>query len=455
MHDDIQLEFFLALLLWGLALVVILQRAWGGRPVAGLALAYWGSLALNHLLGGLVQILPWYDSPDRTLTLRGFAITGYALAGLIVGHALYWPTRRPPAAPPFSTAQTVQLGWVSFAVGTAFYFILSGVLSFIRSMTAILSNGLNLDTGACCLLWWHYTRTGQPLQARWSFAALACLPVLTLLINGFLGFGIVSLLTGMAFLVVHHPRRGLILLFGPVLLVAGLSLYTIYLDARVEIRTAVWSGSALGDRAAVIASSFEKHWTFFNPLEERHLQLVEMRLNQNFLIGAAALRIEDREIEFAHGETLVNALVAMIPRILWRDKPTYAGSGGLVTQFTGIGFAPGTSVGIGHIMELYVNFGQPGVFVGFLLIGLLLAVLDVRAGTYLVTGQPQYFLLVFVPAQTLLMVIGNFAEISPAAIGSVVLCLVLKHFYPPPPVIPGPPPPPVEATRWNGQAFSG
>jgi hypothetical protein len=433
MPIDIKPQYFLALALWGLALGAILQRAWSGRPVAGLALAYWGALALNHLLGGLIQLLPWYESPDRFQTLQGFEITGYAMAGLLVGHSLYWPELPPPLDRPVADARTAALGWTGYGVGTVTYFLLSGLLSFIRSMTAILSNGLNLNTGACCLLWWHYSRTGRAIQAGWCLAALAFLPILTLLLNGFLGFGIVSLLTALAFMVAHHPRRWTILILGPVLILAGLSLYTIYLDSRDEIRDAVWGGKALGDRVAVITSSFEQHWTLFNPFEDHHLQLVEARLNQNFLIGAAVERIEKREVEFAHGETLFNAVVAIIPRALWPDKPTYAGSGALVSRFTGIRFGSGTSVGIGHIMELYVNFGKPGVFIGMLLIGLLLAVLDARAGAYLVAGQPQAFLLVFVPAQTLLMVIGNFAEIPPAAIGSILLCLAVNHFYPPPP----------------------
>ena len=82
----------------------------------------------------------------------------------------------------------------------------------------------------------------------------------------------------------------------------------------------------------------------------------------------------------------MQAVIAMVPRLIWPDKPIEAGSGGLVAKFTGMDFANGTSVGVGPVMELYANFGTPAVVIGFILLGIIVKSLDVMAGILLATG---------------------------------------------------------------------
>ena len=83
---------------------------------------------------------------------------------------------------------------------------------------------------------------------------------------------------------------------------------------------------------------------------------------------------EDGWAAFAYGATVPPW--ALIPRAVWPDKPDVAGSGDIVSEFTGIRFAEGTSVGVGQVMEFYVNFGIPGVLIGFFGLGYLLMWLD-------------------------------------------------------------------------------
>src|ERR1700734_2977948 len=96
---------------------------------------------------------------------------------------------------------------------------------------------------------------------------------------------------------------------------------------------------------------------------------VDARLNQNWLVGAAVNRLSETDA-FAHGDTLWDAPLALIPRALWPDGPTNAGSGDLVNRYTDIKFGAGTSVGIGQVLEFYANFGTTGVMIGFALMGL-------------------------------------------------------------------------------------
>src|SRR5205814_7729697 len=101
----------------------------------------------------------------------------------------------------------------------------------------------------------------------------------------------------------------------------------------------------------------------------RHRGAIDRRLNQNFLVGAAAASLESGQVEYASGATLGNMIVALIPRAIWPDKPAVGGGGSVVADFTGIEFAEGTSVGAGQVLEFYVNFGTWGVIGGFLLLG--------------------------------------------------------------------------------------
>src|SRR4051812_46235184 len=95
-------------------------------------------------------------------------------------------------------------------------------------------------------------------------------------------------------------------------------------------------------------------------------------MNQDFLIGLAMENLEAGRVPFANGRTIADAVLGLVPRAIWPDKPIAAGSGDLVSVYTGLNFPEWTSVGIGQVMECYVNFGTPGLVFGFILIGALL-----------------------------------------------------------------------------------
>ncbi len=98
-----------------------------------------------------------------------------------------------------------------------------------------------------------------------------------------------------------------------------------------------------------------------------------------------------------------------------------AGSGDLVSRFTGITFAEGTAVGIGQVMELYVNFGSIGVLLGFMVIGGALGFIDQNAAWYRDRGNWSRFVLWFFPGISALQVGGSLVEVtSSAAAASVV-----------------------------------
>ena len=109
------------------------------------------------------------------------------------------------------------------------------------------------------------------------------------------------------------------------------------------------------------------------------------RLNQNFLVGMGVMRHRQGSVELWYGATI--PIWALVPRAIWPDKPAVGGSGDLVAEFTGISFAEGTSVGVGQVLEFYMNFGMTGVVAGFAILGFILMRLDQGITRALATGN--------------------------------------------------------------------
>jgi hypothetical protein len=164
-------------------------------------------------------------------------------------------------------------------------------------------------------------------------------------------------------------------------------------------------------------------------MNNRHLELINARLNQNSLVGSSVQHIE-RTKTFAEGDTLWTAVYALIPRIIWPEKPISAGSGGLVTKYTGIKFAEGTSVAIGMILEFYVNFGTYFVFLGMLAVGLVLRALDFHAGRNLKLGDYTQYATCYLAGLSLLNVLGSFVEISVCFVAAIVVARLARRWIP-------------------------
>jgi hypothetical protein len=193
---------------------------------------------------------------------------------------------------------------------------------------------------------------------------------------------------------------------------------------RSEIRKSVWGEESYEDRLSRVSETMST-FEWFDVNEHKHLERVDDRLNQNYLVGAAVNRLAENH-EFANGDTLWQAMLALVPRAIWADKPIEAGSGTLVTQFTGIEFSEGTSVGIGQVMEFYANFGTSGVVAGFLIFGILITMLDARAAEHLNSGDVQGFILRYLPGLSLLQVGGQLVEITASALGSLIVAFLVS-----------------------------
>jgi hypothetical protein len=247
---------------------------------------------------------------------------------------------------------------------------------------------------------------------------LPALPIATLASGGFIGYGVYWVLSCVAFLFVVMRRRLWFYLGSPIFGVLGLSLFAGYFALRAAIRTVVGVvGAGLFERLAAIwdiVANFEL-LDLNSPLL---IYAVDQRLNQNYLVGYAAERYQAGAVDLAYGSTV--QLWALIPRAIWPDKPQVGGGGDIVSHFTGLEFAEGTSVGIGQVLEFYMNFAVPGLIVGFFVLGVILMRLDLGIMRSLKAGDMRGVLLCAMPGLTLMQPGGNLLEIMVATIGAVV-----------------------------------
>ena len=90
--------------------------------------------------------------------------------------------------------------------------------------------------------------------------------------------------------------------------------------------------------------------------------------------------------------------MAVIPRVLWPEKPVYGGSPEIIETMTGFKVRKGVSYGVGNVMEFYINFGLPSLIAGFVALGWFLGWLDASAARALAVGDLKGVILRVLPA---------------------------------------------------------
>lgn len=418
------------LVIWLIAagLVGLVRQRRHDRGV-GLVLAYLLSLWLIHWLATSLYLLPGFQNNDPRMVELGFEQSVYAVVAFAFGSIVLTPfLLNLGILPEASTVHTLDrsLPRAYVGLGAVSYIALSSGLGGLPSATAILSTGQELivvGLGLCC--WQAWRERNYRMLSFWLGLSLL-LPFVTIITRGFIGYGAAAAFSVLVFVSSFLRSRAPVLVGGILVGYLGMSVYVTYMRDRGEIREVVWGGQSLGDRVDRVAKTIQT-FEWFDPSNNEHLVRVDNRLNQSYLVGAAVSRLSDVG-GYAHGRTLWEALLALIPRALWPDKPISAGSGNMVSEYTGIQFAGGTSVGIGHVMECYVNFGTLGVVIGFMIIGVLVSVLDRMAASRLALNDLHGFVLWYLPGLSLLQVGGSFTEVTASAVASIVVALAANRY---------------------------
>ena len=125
----------------------------------------------------------------------------------------------------------------------------------LQFLAAVVSTGSTLVAVSVGLKCWLEQKSGRIGQS-WLWLAVAGLfPLLTLIAQGFLGYGFVAVLIVASF-VASQTSRWKTALAGVFLIYFGLSIYVTYMRDRTDIRDVVWGGQAFDARFDQLASTF-------------------------------------------------------------------------------------------------------------------------------------------------------------------------------------------------------
>ena len=425
----------LDVVLWVLAiLIVMFVRMRLHQRSSGLVLAYLANLWLIHWPAALTFLFPLTAGAEADRVIRGFHYSTLGVLGFMVGAVLLGPVLLRVLEAPRSHSRAAEqrtpnprLPWSYILLGITSYLILGPLLGGIPTVSALVSATTQLVIAGFCLALWYYWFSAQRRKFYALLFMASLLPIVTILRQGFLAFGAAALITIVAFVAVFYRPRWKLFLFTGVIAYVGFSFYVTYMRDRSLLRETVWGGQSAIQRVTRLSRTIAGiEW--FDPSNPNHILRVTGRLNQNFLVGASVERMEARANDFAGGETVAQAFLSLIPRAIWPDKPFRAGSPGIVTQYTGISFAAATSVGIGQVMEFYINFGGAGVVVGFMLLGMILTMIDTWAGQRLWAGDWLQFTVWYLTGLAMIQAGGSLIEVVSSA-GAALLAALLVNRY--------------------------
>ena len=85
-------------------------------------------------------------------------------------------------------------------------------------------------------------------------------------------------------------------------------------------------------------------------------------------------------------------------------------------------------MGVGQVLEFYLNFGSTGVFIGFMVFGIIIRIVDITAAYKLLYGNWLGFASWFLPGLSMLQPGGALTEVTAATAAAVVLMILIRRF---------------------------
>ena len=345
------------------------------RLSLGLPLAYLASLLLIHVPGAFAHLVGEDRLEGGEFVEIGIRYTAIAAFCFVAG---VWLARR--SMPALRTPVPAnRRGFAIFCLIGGWVFVY-GLTEFARIPSlgaAINSGGAVWMLGA--LLGLRAAFEAQNLQRILVWCgALAVYPTIMLVGGGFASYGAAAAMIVISVLAILARSYWRAVAGVVVASLVGLTLFVNYFEHRDDIRESVWGGASVSNRLDSI-SGIATNFHLIDLDSEKDLLALDQRLNQNLFVGLAATRINDGEVEYLNGQSMVDGVLALVPRAFWADKPVTGGSGRIVADMTGLELNEDTSWGVGNVMEFYINFGLPGVVIGFVALGWLIGFLDVAA----------------------------------------------------------------------------
>lgn len=414
-----------------LTLLWLLRR---DRVSLGLPVAYMIALLLIHLPGAYAFVVS-NGVYGGTATAVGMRLTAIGAVFFLVGVAaanslkLFRPERpaSPPGHPRYGAAPPQPPGpryWMFCLLGG--WLLVFGVSTVIRIPTI----GAAVDKGGA--IWMLGVMLGlasafqqrNPRQIAFWGLMMFIYPAMMLLVGGFLSYGSTAVIVICSILFIAARRYWVSVAGLAVGSFLGLSIFVNYFVGRGELRAAVWGGASMDERLEVVGGIIRR-FSWFSVDNPFHLNALDQRLNQNYFVGMAAERLELGLVDLLYGRSVWEGLLALVPRILWPEKPVFGGSGSIVADMTGLRLNENTSWGVGNVMEFYINFGTAGVAAGFAILGCALAILDRKTAEALSAGQLGQAFIFFLPCVAMIQPNGSIVELS----GGAAAALLAAYFW--------------------------
>ena len=371
------------------------------RLSVALPIAFFFAMTFEYI-GAFAYAVPGYDHlrPDGDPWLAskeidvahiksGITLTTLALASFVIGVWAFGLGRRinkraPERRPKIGNRVFYALGGLT--LGGLFTMFVDLPIPMYDAFSQVSRNAavVFICLGAFVAL----SKQSKTSFAMWGGAA-ALVPALYLFAWGFMSYGFLAITFFAAFYAMKLTNKppGTIpgTAVGALATYGLISIFVSYMSFRGLIRSVVWGGGSISDRFNVVLYAM-RDITVLNPFDYASLDWLMMRLNQGMFVGKVIESHAVNETLRVHGETLILALIAWIPRPLWPGKPELGGSN-FLQHHSGIDFSDKVSFGAGQVIELYVNFGTPAVIVGFIVLGWVIALFDQRAGESLSAGN--------------------------------------------------------------------
>jgi hypothetical protein len=344
------------------------------------------NFASQFLIGPLVYwitgILPSSideSAYDRALWIVLIGFLAFTAGGYVV--APWWLRRRVYAgrlALPGTQGLTPQRQWQSgkIVVGVGMLgLVLSPFVYGVPTVRAFWSQmPLFMYTGSA-MLCLNGLATRQGRRVGIGLASALGTGLLMSVTTGFFGYTLISLLYCLSLVLLWRKTQ-----FANWLLLAGVGVlsfipYNMWLSGREAIRSGLREGTSITERVGAFWE-MTKIPRIADLTPSVQSDRIAERLDQSTLLVAAVAYTPAIE-PYALGETIWEPMfIALVPRVLWPEKPISAGGNEFVSRFTGWRFGSETSVGLHPLFEFYVNFGPLGVVVGLLVMGIAAGVLD-------------------------------------------------------------------------------
>lgn len=137
-----------------------------------------------------------------------------------------------------------------------------------------------------------------------------------------------------------------------------------------------------------------------------------------------------KDVAFQDGATLSPLLYAFIPRFIAPNKPESSATGRIFNREFDISGDPDTYISVGQLGELYWNYGWPGLVIGMLMIGAIMAMLGLLLRLDRRPTLPKFLILLMTIYLLALRFEAALAMTYTVWARALVLLLILNAFMP-------------------------